>query len=177
MPRWDTWNKELDQQLMDLAAKGLSSTQVGERMGMTRSSILGRAGRIGLSFDTRVVWDEEKDAQLRTLYIQGLTHAEIGEQMGLSRMTIKNRVRVIGLNKGETARTPQKPPRPRVHHLTPDERVKLKQDVVMTSTLTMEDLTVGQCRYPVNDNLPFTFCGAPQKHGVYCDNHWKLAHQ
>ena len=45
-----TWTKEMDEQLVPLAASQLSSTQVAVIMNMSRESIKKRAQRIGVRF-------------------------------------------------------------------------------------------------------------------------------
>lgn len=47
------WNDDLDRRLTALVAERLSGTEIGERMGKTRNSIIGRCHRLGLKLSSR----------------------------------------------------------------------------------------------------------------------------
>jgi len=49
-PRWTPtdWTSDLTEQLRALWAEGLSATEVGRRLGMTKNAVLGKVHRLGL---------------------------------------------------------------------------------------------------------------------------------
>jgi GcrA cell cycle regulator len=49
------WTPEVVEKLKELWAQGLSITQIGQRLGITRNAVVGKAHRIGLSRRASVV--------------------------------------------------------------------------------------------------------------------------
>jgi GcrA cell cycle regulator len=41
--------------------------------------------------------------------------------------------------------------------------------------VTLDKLREHQCKWPIGDDLPFTFCGKPTEHGPYCSHHHTIA--
>ena len=97
------WTVERDAQLRSLWDAGLSGTEIGKRMGITKSAAIGRVHRLKLA--PRVspiatitrVWTEEEDARLRQLYGGFLSVDQIGQKLDRSPASIRYRAVHLGL--------------------------------------------------------------------------------
>jgi GcrA cell cycle regulator len=105
------WTPERDQQLTADWAAGFTTSQIGERMGIGKNSVIGRAHRLRLpsrglpiNLAASQSWTEEDDATLRQLYGGFLTAAEIGARMGRSVGQISYRASNLGLVAGRRAK-------------------------------------------------------------------------
>jgi hypothetical protein len=104
------WTPERDAQLTADWAAGFTTSQIGERMGIGKNSVIGRAHRLRLpsrgspiNLAASQSWTEEDDATLRAIYGGFLTAAEIGARMGRSVGQISYRAKFLGLVAGRRA--------------------------------------------------------------------------
>jgi len=96
------WTEERDAQLIADWAAGFTTAQIGERMGISKNSVIGRAHRLRLegrepANQYGAPWSEEEDAFLQKLYGGALTAAEIGRRMQRSSGAIRCRAAHLGL--------------------------------------------------------------------------------
>jgi len=105
------WTEERDAQLTADWAAGFTTSQIGERMGIGKNSVIGRAHRLRLpsrgspiNLAASQFWTEEDDARLRAIYGGFLTTAEIGARMGRSVGQISYRAKFLGLVAGRRAK-------------------------------------------------------------------------
>jgi hypothetical protein len=105
------WTEERDAQLTADWAAGFTTSQIGERMGIGKNSVIGRAHRLRLpsrgspiNLAASQSWTEEDDATLRQLYGGFLTAAEIGARMGRSVGQLSYRAKFLGLVAGRRAK-------------------------------------------------------------------------
>jgi hypothetical protein len=105
------WTPERDQQLTADWALGFTTSEIGERMGISKNSVIGRARRLRLpsrgspiNLAASQSWTEVHDATLRQLYGGFLTAAEIGARMGRSVGQISYRAKFLGLVAGRRAK-------------------------------------------------------------------------
>jgi GcrA cell cycle regulator len=110
------WNDERDAQLTADWAAGFSTAEIGQRMGISKNSVIGRAHRLRLpsrgspiNLAASESWTDEDDATLRAIYGGFLTAAQIGARMGRSTHAISYRAKFLGL----VARRGAKQTRPR----------------------------------------------------------------
>lgn len=97
------WTPERDAQLRALWDDGMSGTEIGKRMGVSKSAAIGRAHRLKLA--PRVspigtiarVWTEEEDAKLRQLYGGFLSVEQIAEKLDRSPHSLRYRAVYLGL--------------------------------------------------------------------------------
>jgi len=104
------WTEERDHQLTADWASGFTTSQIGERMGISKNSVIGRAHRLQLASRASPInvtlakpWTEEDDALLTRIYGGFLTTAEIGVRMGRSTHAIAYRAAILGLKAGRRA--------------------------------------------------------------------------
>jgi hypothetical protein len=105
------WTEERDAQLTANWAAGFTTSEIGERMGISKNSVIGRAHRLMLAprgspinLKASQSWTEADDATLRAIYGGFLTAAEIGARMGRSVGQISYRAKFLGLVAGRRAK-------------------------------------------------------------------------
>lgn len=97
------WTQERDAQLRSFWDAGYSGTEIGKRMGITKSAAIGRAHRLKLAPRVSPIatisrpWTEEEDATLRRLYDGFLTRKQIGEKLQRSEDAVRYRASHLGL--------------------------------------------------------------------------------
>lgn len=97
------WTPERDAQFRALWDAGLSGTEIGKRMGITKSAAIGRAHRLKLAPRVSPIatisrpWTEEEDATLRQLYGGFLNVKQIAEKLQRSEASLRYRAVHLGL--------------------------------------------------------------------------------
>lgn len=93
VPRSDDWSPEQIAKLRALWDEGLSSSEIGRRMGVSKNAILGKAHRLSLPPRKQAEgWPEERTAQLRALWGECLSAPEIARRLGVSVHAVINKV-------------------------------------------------------------------------------------
>jgi GcrA cell cycle regulator len=105
------WTPERDAQLAADWDAGFTTAEIGERMGVSKNSVIGRAHRLMLAprgspinLKASQSWTEADDATLRAIYGGFLTTAEIGARMGRTTHAIAYRAKFLGLVAGRRAK-------------------------------------------------------------------------
>ncbi len=97
------WTAERDAQLRCLWDAGISGTEIGKRMGITKSAAIGRVHRLKLAPRVSPIatitrpWTEEEDARLRQLYGGFLNVEQLAEKMDRSLHSLRYRASYLGL--------------------------------------------------------------------------------
>ena len=103
MPEPSPWTEERDTQLRSLWDAGLSGTEIGKRMGITKSAAIGRVHRLRLAPRVSPLttiarpWTEEEDDKLRQLYGGALNVKQLAEKMDRSLHSLRYRAVHLGL--------------------------------------------------------------------------------
>jgi hypothetical protein len=105
------WTDERDAQLTADWAAGFTTSQIGERMGIGKNSVIGRAHRLRLpsrgspiNLAASQSWTDAADATLCAIYGGFLTTAEIAARMGRTTHAISYRAKFLGLVAGRRAK-------------------------------------------------------------------------
>ncbi len=102
------WTPERDAQLTADWDAGFTTAEIGERMGISKNSVIGRAHRLRLPSRADALrarpWPEADDATLRQLYGGFLTAAQIAARMGRTLHAISYRAKFLGLVAGRRAK-------------------------------------------------------------------------
>ena len=97
------WTPDRDAQLRALWDAGHTGTDIAQRMGATKNSIIGRVHRLRLAPRVSPIatitrpWTEEEDARLRQLYGGFLNVDQIGQKLDRSPASIRYRAVHLGL--------------------------------------------------------------------------------
>ena len=145
---WFGWTLKAEQQLRDLAATGLSASQIAIQMGAaTRNTIIGKAHRLGVKIG--------KPTRPAKPTVAAYRRAAPKLQQEARKMPVAAVSLVLPL-------PPPPPPSPAP---SPDGGVRLM------------DIRDGQCRWPIGDpkSADFVFCGAPAERS-FCPHHHRLVY-
>ena len=190
------WTKQDEGMLERLWLKeGLSASLVGQKLGRSRSSILGQAKRMGLrkprsqithriNANTGEVvkhfaWTEERETKLKLYCAQSLSWDIIGYKLGIAATTATKRAGELGIEKKPAIPASwgqQLKPRTRskARKFQPESLKVHKPDRKAEGKIGVLDLKPGMCRWPVGDPLgdDFSFCGDQcAKGSSYCTEH------
>ena len=98
------WTPERDAQLADFWRDGITTVEIGRRLGVSKGAVIGRAYRLQLPRRACFInvtiakrWTKEDDAFLRRIYGGELTIAEIAIRMERGPHSIAYRAKFLGL--------------------------------------------------------------------------------
>ncbi len=97
------WTPDRDAQLRNLWDAGVTGTEIGNRMGITKSAAIGRVHRLKLAPRVSPIatitrpWTEEEDARLRQVYGGLMSVDQIGQKLDRSPASIRYRAVHLGL--------------------------------------------------------------------------------
>lgn len=84
------WTDEMQAALVRLAAEGLTGKEIGERLGLTRSAVLGRAHRDGVRLTCKSKLNDEAIADIAARLVVGEKHSDIAAHYGVHRSYISH---------------------------------------------------------------------------------------
>lgn len=144
------WSNDRITQLRHLWASGDSASIIGNAMGITRSAVIGKVHRLGLS--GRVLVNRLREPK--------------GPQVAKQHRVVKRITRLNGNSNYLKAFTS-----------TATDIGPMRTAEVEPRHLTLSDLNESTCKWPLGDG-PFTFCGhAPLKGLPYCAPHQRIGTQ
>lgn len=125
---------------------------------------------------TYCLWPEERVAEFAKLTAEGLSASQIAMRLGITRNAVcgkwnrDGRPNVVA-PRPRVAPKPKPKPKPKpIAVLVPNEGpVSLDIDIIALTSTT--------CKWPVNDDNPYRFCGVgkPAEGGPYCPYHARVA--
>ena len=146
------WPDAAIARLKQLWGEGLSASECGQRMGVSRNSVIGKVHRLGLSGKYR------------------------RPREGRRRMTKPKRDAASKRRDVLDVQTPQKSVTSPESRDAPVGKRDLSEEP-RRGSFDLLDLKLGQCRYPEGNGPPFAFCGAPIVDGYpYCHEHAELCY-
>ena len=174
------WDSVMLKKLKSLMGKGLSTSEIGKRLGMSKNAVVGKLNRLGWNSKAGGVATVDKSAAPSKKSGKAATGAK------------KSAKPVLGgksaAKKTETAKTAVK--KAVVSNAASSKKssgggknlnktLAMHQRIIQHS-LEMANLKPNQCRWPIGDpdSEKFHFCGAPVFVGKpYCYEHCKQAYQ
>ncbi|MBQ5700169.1 MAG: hypothetical protein IIV74_02660 [Alphaproteobacteria bacterium] len=185
------WDNATLKKLKALTGKGLSTSEIGKRLGMSKNAIVGKLNRLGWNakaggtVNATVAKKTEKAAaekpakgktQTTKKAVTVKTNADKSDKKTGATKTVKKSV-----EKKLTAKvTPEKVAAPKGDgKKTTAKNLAMHQRIVQHS-LEMAGLKPNQCRWPIGDpdSEHFHFCGETVFVGKpYCYEHCKQAYQ
>lgn len=186
------WDSVTLKKLKALTVKGLSTSEIGKRLGMSKNAIVGKLNRLGWNAKAggAPVSDKKADNKTKEEKIKQ-TDAKTPSKADKKTVTAKKSVSAdakaetkatVTKNKGAKVATDKK------NAAEPTKKTNTKADAkslamhqrIIQHSLEMANLKPNQCRWPIGDpdSEHFHFCGETVFVGKpYCYEHCKQAYQ
>lgn len=152
------WNKELEQKLEEYWMDGLTTSEIGAKLGFTKNAVIGKVHRLGLPKRESCIKKSHKSA--------GVSEAEN------NKVAIEHKQR----DRGDRRRSIVK------NRIVADKSIKPACQCIHENAhegVGLFELEYNMCHWPVGDpkSEDFHFCGHHTKEGeIYCDFHKALAY-
>ncbi len=162
------WTDEMVDQLREMWKQGLTTGEIGKRLGVSKNSIVGKVHRLGLSGRPSPIKKKE-DAPVKEE-----NKAEVKETSEVLTKPTKAKT-----EKAPAVKTP-KPEKKDEEEIILEEKIEVstpKHNHSGNTSLT--DLDNHTCRWPIGDpkDENFHFCGRKVRIGqTYCDEHANIAY-
>ena len=189
------WDSTALKKLKALMGKGLSTSEIGKRLGMSKNAVVGKLNRLG--------WNAKAGASTSTASKKSATKApaksttktpakvaaksKVAPKAPAKKVATKpaaKKATTTTAKKTSGTKTPAKPApapkkEPKVSSKTSAKNLAMHQRIIQHS-LEMANLKPNQCRWPIGDpdSENFHFCGKTVFTGKpYCYEHCRLAYQ
>jgi GcrA cell cycle regulator len=196
-----TWDNNVLKKLKALMGKGLSTSEMGKKLGMSKNAIVGKLHRLG--WNTKAIEEPKassgksavaKKAPAKKVVTKKTPVKTPAKAPATKKTTpakksaapvVKKKTTKVATPKAKVAKvTPQKktaeePKKKVVGRAITGRNTSVHQRIVQHA-LEMANLKPNQCRWPIGDpdSEGFHFCGAPVFVGKpYCYEHCKQAYQ
>lgn len=124
-------------------------------------------------------WTEEKVEQLKKLWAEGLTTGEIGRVLDMSKNAVVGKAHRLGLESRPSPIKRDESSQARKDAVAAKKPVPAKNTKTTEEMVTLTDLTLHSCRWPIGDpkDKDFHFCGKEAILGKpYCAEHIMTAY-
>jgi len=140
-----------------------------------------------MSDHVNTIWTDEQAEALTGHLVLGMSMAEIAEAINEKFNTSYSRNAACGKAFRLGLKSPGKPkPQPKLRKPQPyklrprptfnTESIRIECVEILPGNVSLVDLAIDGCRYPVNDISPFLFCNHRQIEGSsYCSGHYVLS--
>lgn len=170
------WDSVMLKKLKGLMGKGLSTSEIGKRLGMSKNAVVGKLNRLGWNSKAGgVVAESATTTTKKTTSGRGTKKTSSVASAKNTRTTSKKNTTKAGARGAGTTGTKKTTSGGR----TLNKTLAMHQRIIQHS-LEMANLKPNQCRWPIGDpdSENFHFCGAPVFVGKpYCYEHCKQAYQ
>ncbi len=196
-----SWDNNILKKLKTLMGKGLSTSEIGKRLGLSKNAVVGKIHRLGWNSKTI---EEPKPAATKKVEVKkpvakkAVVKKQTVKAVSKKLVATKKKTAVASAKKKPASKVAEKPAKKTVKVVAPKKPVEptkkkavgraitgcnnnmgIHQRVVQHA-LEMANLKADQCRWPIGDpdSEGFHFCGAPVFVGKpYCYEHCKQAYQ
>ena len=170
------WDSVMLKKLKGLMGKGLSTSEIGKRLGMSKNAVVGKLNRLGWNSKAGgVVAESATTTTKKTTSGRGTKKTSSVASAKNTRTTSKKPTTKAGARGAAATGTKKTATGGR----TLNKTLAMHQRIIQHS-LEMANLKPNQCRWPIGDpdSENFHFCGAPVFVGKpYCYEHCKQAYQ
>lgn len=159
------WTDEMVDQLREMWKQGLTTGEIGKRLGVSKNSIVGKVHRLGLSGRPSPIKKKE-DSEPKT------------EKKEITETTVKAPKPKVEKNVEVKAPKQEKK---QEKEIIVDEKTEISAPVSHhhNGKTSLTDLDNHTCRWPIGDpkDENFHFCGRKVRIGqTYCDEHANIAY-
>ena len=165
------WDSAALKKLKALTGKGLSTSEIGKRLGMSKNAIVGKLNRLGWNAKAGGAnATDDKKVEVKKPAPRKTTTKNVVAKKTEVKTPEKKTVTKVEIPKDATKNTDSK---------TDAKNLAMHQRIIQHS-LEMANLKPNQCRWPIGDpdSEHFHFCGETVFVGKpYCYEHCKQAYQ
>ncbi len=188
------WDNSTLKKLKALMGKGLSTSEIGKRLGLSKNAVVGKLNRLGWNAKagaTKTAKPETAKAKKSTSSAKAKPVAKApakkvaakapAKKAVATKKTAVKKADVSASKSKKTAPAPKKTEakEPKSSSKTSAKNLAMHQRIIQHS-LEMANLKPNQCRWPIGDpdSENFHFCGKTVFTGKpYCYEHCRLAYQ
>lgn len=175
------WDSNVLKKLKALVGKGLSTAEIGKKLGLSKNAIVGKLHRMGWNAgatDSDAVKKPAKKAVVKKPTPKKVEKKPVAVKVAKKPAPAPKPVKVAPKEKPVLAPKPA-PKKTGGHAIAGSKGISVHQRMVQHA-LEMANLKPNQCRWPIGDpdSENFHFCGHPVFVGKpYCYEHCKQAYQ
>ncbi len=189
------WDNATLKKLKGLVGKGLSTSEIGKRLGLSKNAVVGKLNRLGWNSRAGVVDDNTAKTTNKTATTKKTVAKGVAKKTVAKSSVVKNKAKVPAKKSGVAATKADKKtaqetvkktvakqsdkPKETKSTKTSSKNLAMHQRIIQHS-LEMANLKPNQCRWPIGDpdSENFHFCGKQVFTGKpYCYEHCRLAYQ
>jgi len=179
------WDNATLKKLKALMGKGLSTSEIGKRLGMSKNAVVGKLNRLGWNAKAGATKSGTKATKKNTgtsvkkapkTPVKSTPKAKVVTKKPTS---VTKTAKKAVATKTETKKTTPATKKPAVKGTRSSKNLAMHQRIIQHS-LEMANLKPNQCRWPIGDpdSENFHFCGKQVFTGKpYCYEHCRLAYQ
>ena len=177
------WDSGMLKKLKALVGKGLSTSEMGRKLGMSKNAVVGKLNRLGWNSKAG---DSEPKAKEKSKK-ESKTSAKKAQKSAVVKKAVekatKTPVKKAKQEKVKPAPTPKVAPKEKIVVKTASKKTKKDlalHELLIQHALQMASLKPNQCRWPIGDpdSENFHFCGENVFAGKpYCYEHCRQAYQ
>jgi len=178
------WDNNILKKLKALVGKGLSTAEIGKKLGLSKNAVVGKLHRMGWNTGANDS-DAKTTKPVKKTEMKKVAPKKADKKTPVAKVTKKTIVpakKVVQKAKPVQKEKPVEKPVPKKvvgHAIAGSKGISVHQRMVQHA-LEMANLKPNQCRWPIGDpdSENFHFCGQPVFVGKpYCYEHCKQAYQ
>ena len=173
------WDSVMLKKLKSLMGKGLSTSEIGKRLGMSKNAVVGKLNRLGWNSKAGGVATVDKSAAASKKSGAAAGAKKSAKTVSGGKSAVKKAVATKSTAKTTAAPKAASSKKSSGGGKNLNKTLAMHQRIIQHS-LEMANLKPNQCRWPIGDpdSEKFHFCGAPVFVGKpYCYEHCKQAYQ
>lgn len=170
------WDNATLKKLKALTGKGLSTSEIGKRLGMSKNAIVGKLNRLGWNAKAGGATNVDKKVETK----KSSSRPEVAKKVTAKKAEPAKKT----VTKKTSVKVTTKKTTSKVAGVKPDTKTTAKNlamhQRIIQHSLEMANLKPNQCRWPIGDpdSEHFHFCGETVFVGKpYCYEHCKQAYQ
>ncbi len=175
------WDNNILKKLKALVGKGLSTAEIGKKLGLSKNAVVGKLHRMGWNTGANDS-DAKTTKSVKKTETKRVAPKKVDKKAPISPVKKANVAasKTVKAKPAPKEKTIAKPvPKKTVGHAIAGKGISVHQRMVQHA-LEMANLKPNQCRWPIGDpdSENFHFCGQPVFVGKpYCYEHCKQAYQ
>ena len=182
------WDSGMLKKLKALVGKGLSTSEMGKKLGMSKNAVVGKLNRLGWNAKATEAETKKSDKSKKEAKS---TNKKAGKTAVVGKKTVAPKIEKkpkILVKKAKETKTPSKQnkvvlEKEKIVVKTASKKTKKDlalHELLIQHALQMANLKPNQCRWPIGDpdSENFHFCGETVFSGKpYCYEHCRQAYQ